>query len=188
MSYNAQQRQSLLKLARDAINYGLSHESSRLPVAVDAYETQLQQPRASFVTLHMNQRLRGCIGSLQPRWSLVEDVAHNAHAAAFSDPRFAPLNRKELALIEISISVLSEPKPLCFHNEQNLLDQLRPGEDGLILTCGSQRGTFFPSVWSQLPQPADFLNQLKLKAGLPADYWSDQLQVSRYTTESFSDS
>ncbi|MFQ5487610.1 MAG: AmmeMemoRadiSam system protein A [Gammaproteobacteria bacterium] len=180
-----QQRETLLDIARRSIVHGLEWHS---PLAVDPadYDARLRAPGASFVTLYLGNELRGCIGSLEARRPLVSDVASNACAAAFQDPRFLPLTAGELPALHIHISVLSEATPLHFSSEEDLLRQLRPGVDGLILEEAEiHRGTFLPSVWSSLPDPRRFLQQLKLKAGLPADYWSDTLRVLRYTTESF---
>ncbi len=129
--------------------------------------------------------MRGCIGSLEARRPLVEDIAHNAHAAAFHDPRFPPLSPAELADLTIHIAILQPAEALAFHSEAELLAQLRPGIDGLILQDGAHRATFLPAVWEGLPEPRQFLNELKRKAGLRMDYWSDSIQAWRYTTESF---
>lgn len=182
MSYNPQQHQILLTLARESIKTGLT-KGKALPVDSSDFDPELQQQRASFVTLHKYQQLRGCIGSLQALRPLVEDVSQNAYAAAFRDPRFEPVKASELDQLEISISILTPAEPMSFSSEADLIQQLRPGEDGLILQQGYQRGTFLPAVWEQLPNPKEFLQHLKLKAGLPADYWSDSIQVSRYSAE-----
>ncbi len=140
--------------------------------------------RATFVTLTIDAQLRGCIGTLEARRALVEDVASNAYSAAFEDPRFAPLERAEFERLDIHLSLLSAPEPIQFGSEKDLLAQIRPSLDGLVLEEGARRGTFLPSVWEQLPDPVEFLRHLKRKAGLPADYWSATLRVSRYTSES----
>jgi AmmeMemoRadiSam system protein A len=177
-------RNQLLQVASDSIRHGLSH-GRPLTVHATDYPEELQPLRASFVTLHHHHELRGCIGILEAMRPLVEDVAYHAWAAAFEDPRFAPLSERELAGLDIHIAILSPPEPLYFQNEADLLRQLRPGSDGLILRDRNRRGTFLPSVWESLPQPRDFWQHLKLKAGLPPDWWSDTLTVERYTTESF---
>jgi AmmeMemoRadiSam system protein A len=177
-------RDQLTDIARQSIRHGLQNHAP-LAVAAEDFPEALRAPRGTFVTLHKLGQLRGCIGSVTAQRPLVEDVAHNAFAAAFQDPRFPPLNDQEFPLLEIHISVLSEPVALEFASEQELLDQLRPGVDGLILRQGRHAGTFLPSVWEQLPEPATFLEHLKLKAGLPGHYWSDSLRVERYTTESW---
>lgn len=183
-AYSAAEQAALLQVALASIQSGLE-TGSPLQVHPDTYPPALAAKRASFVTLKRNADLRGCIGSLAPVASLVEDVAHNAFAAAFRDPRFLPLTASELQELEIAISVLGPTEPVAFGSEQELLGMLRPGVDGLVLQDGRHRGTFLPAVWESLPKPADFLNHLKQKAGLPADYWSDTLEVQRYTTVSF---
>lgn len=181
------QRRILLDVARQSIRHGLEHDRP-LPVNPADYDERLGTPGASFVTLHLGNELRGCIGSLEAHRPLITDVACNAYAAAFQDPRFPPLTAAELAGLKIHISVLNPPEPMECKSEEDLLQQLRPGIDGLILEeRGIHRGTFLPSVWRSLPDPRQFLRQLKLKAGLAPDYWSDTLRVSRYTTESFGD-
>ena len=118
---------------------------------------------------------------------LVEDVAENACAAAFDDPRFEPLSKEEFDELDIHISVLSPPEEMTFVSEKDLLERVRPGVDGLILQEGGRRGTFLPSVWEELPDKELFLMHLKMKAGLPNTYWSDSLRVFRYTAEYFPD-
>lgn len=180
------QRAVLLSTARQSIEYGLSRQSA-MPVDPQP-QPPLDRPGASFVTLHDNGQLRGCIGSLEAQRPLLADVAANAYAAAFRDPRFPPLQPAELAGLDIDVSVLSQPEEMQFSDQPDLLAQIRPGVDGLILEDRGRRGTFLPSVWKSLPDAAAFLQHLKLKAGLPADHWSDSLRVWRYTTESFGDS
>ena len=183
-SLNRKQRETLLEIARASILHGLQ-TGAPLPVDPDDFEPALREQRASFVTLNLHGQLRGCIGHLEAIQPLVKDVAENAYSAAFSDPRFAPLSEREFGDLDIHISVLSPAQPMQFDSEADLLQQLRPGVDGLILEDGYYRGTFLPSVWEQLPSPELFLAHLKQKAGLPSNYWSDTLRVSRYTTESF---
>ena len=183
--YTPQERATLLQIARDSIRHGLDHDSP-LPLSPADYPDKLQAERACFVTLQLGGQLRGCIGHLQPIQSLVEDVAGNAYAAAFQDPRFPPLSDKEFSDIELDISVLSEPEPLPFTDRDDLLGKVRPEVDGLILSAPGHSGTFLPSVWEALPTAELFLSQLVLKAGLPPGYWSEAISMQRYTTESFS--
>jgi len=182
--FTAAQRKQLIQLARDSLAWGLQKGSPK-PVRLKDYPAELQQQAACFVTLHENDQLRGCIGSLQAQRPLVEDVSENAFAAGFRDPRFAPLQATELEQLKLSISVLMPAQEMSFDSEQDLISQLKPGEDGLILQDGYHRATFLPSVWEQLPQAQEFLNHLKLKAWLSPDYWSDNIRISRYHTESF---
>jgi AmmeMemoRadiSam system protein A len=179
-------RETLLAVARGSIVHGLD-AGSALRVDPERYPPSLKTRRAAFVTLHRGGELRGCIGHLEAEQPLVADVADNAYSAAFRDPRFPPLQREELADIEIHISVLSTPQPVTFKSEADLVRQLRPGIDGLILQDGLARGTFLPSVWESLAEPGEFLRHLKLKAGLSPAYWSDNIQVWRYQAESFPD-
>lgn len=145
----------------------------------------LDAPGASFVTLTLGRvpggALRGCIGSLEARRPLREDVEANAVAAALHDPRFAPLTARELDDTVVEVSVLSAPAALPAADEAELLARLRPGVDGVVLSACGRRATFLPQVWEQLPDPADFLARLRRKAGLPADYWGRDVVVETYT-------
>jgi AmmeMemoRadiSam system protein A len=182
MSLNKEQQQQLLALAKGSIEHGLK-TGRPLSVRLVDYPEALAEPRATFVTLTINGQLRGCIGMLEAVRPLAIDIAENAFAAAFRDPRFPPLNAAELERLEIHVSILSPAQPMAFTSEADLIRQLRPYVDGLILSEGSLRGTFLPSVWESLPDPKDFLRHLKQKAGLSAGYWSDTLKMSRYSTD-----
>lgn len=174
----------MLGIALDSIVSGL--ESGKpLRLSPRALPDSLAELRACFVTLEQEGELRGCIGSLEPRTTLGEDISHNAWAAAFRDPRFKPLQAGEIDTLTIQVSVLGRTEAIDFDSEADLIRQLRPGVDGLILQDRNARGTFLPSVWKSLPDPVQFLSHLKLKAGLPVDYWSASLQMWRYATESF---
>ncbi|HYN78292.1 MAG TPA: AmmeMemoRadiSam system protein A [Lamprocystis sp. (in: g-proteobacteria)] len=181
---DAQARRRLIEVAWASIRNGLAVGAPLRPDSGD-YPDALQAQRAAFVTLHHAGALRGCIGHLEAIQPLVLDVAENAFAAAFRDPRFAPLEPWELDGLELDCSVLTPAEPMVFEGEEDLLRQLRPGVDGLILEDGWARGTFLPSVWESLTTPRQFLSELKRKAGLPSHYWSETLKVSRYHTESF---
>lgn len=180
----AAERTLLLTVARQSIQHGLA-TGQPLPVDPGDYPATLRVQRATFVTLEHNGDLRGCIGALEATLPLVQDVAEHAYAAAFTDPRFPPLREAELAGLAVHIAVLSPPEPLQVRSEEELLQQLRPGVDGLILSLGERRATFLPAVWESLPEPRDFVFHLKQKARLPPDFWSDSLTIARYTTESF---
>lgn len=176
----------MLDLARSSIRHGLGHHRPQ-PVDPLDFPPALRAPRAAFVTLNRQGQLRGCVGHLEACQALVLDVAENAFAAAFRDPRFLPLGADELADLEIHISVLSPPEAMNVASEADLLRQMRPGVDGLILEEGRHRGTFLPAVWESLPLPTQFLSRLKQKAGLPTAHWSDGIRVYRYTAEAFGD-
>ena len=130
--------------------------------------------------------MRGCIGKARPCRPLAVDVAENAYAAAFEDGRFPPLAAANLDPLDIEVSVLGGFEPLTASDEADLLRQLRPGHDGLILEFGAARGLFLPGVWSVLPEPGDFVAQLKLKAGLERDFWSPRLTLQRFATATVS--
>jgi AmmeMemoRadiSam system protein A len=181
-SLTAAQQQQLLALAKSSIEAGLQ-TGRPLRINLADYTVPLREKRATFVTLQKNKQLRGCIGRLEATRPLVEDVVENAFCAAFQDPRFPPLSRDEVDALAIHLSLLTPAEPLVFTSEPDLLRQLQPGIDGLILEAGFHRGTFLPSVWESLPDPKQFLRHLKQKAGLAADYWSDEIKLSRYRTE-----
>ncbi len=166
---------ALLSIARNAIARRFEREVQ----PVDALP-ELGQPGATFVTLTQAGQLRGCIGSLEAHRPLATDVAENAIAAAFKDPRFSPLGAEEFARTDVEVSLLTPAEPITFTDEADALARLRPGIDGVILTRGQRRSTFLPQVWESLPKPKQFIAQLKLKAGLPADYWDDRITLARY--------
>jgi AmmeMemoRadiSam system protein A len=166
---------SLLTIARNSIGKRFGIEKR----AVTPHP-ELAQTAASFVTLMREGKLRGCIGSLDAYRSLGTDVAENAFAAAFCDPRFPALANDEFAATRIEVSLLEKPQSLNFSGEGDAIAQLCPGVDGLILTHGSRRATFLPQVWESLSDPRSFLGQLKVKAGLSADFWDDKITLARY--------
>jgi hypothetical protein len=165
----------LLPLARAAIaaRVGIEHSA-----AADA--EWLQESGACFVTLTREKRLRGCIGTLRAARTLLEDVRHNAAAAAFHDPRFKPLTKEEYESIAVEVSVLSPLMPMQFTDERDVLAQLRSGIDGVVFEYGYHRSTFLPQVWDAYPKPDEFLGQLKHKAGLPPDFWDTEVKLARY--------
>ncbi len=169
---------TLLPIARAAISRTLGQA---LTAAEDA--PWLQQAGASFVTLTQSGQLRGCIGSLEARRSLLSDIKANAVAAAMHDPRFAPLTAAELTQTEIEVSVLSPMQPMRFDSEAQALAQLRPGIDGVLFEYQQYRSTFLPQVWEQLPSAPQFMAHLKHKAGLPADFWAQGVRLQRYSVD-----
>jgi len=172
----------LTAMARAAIaaELGAQQSSPALPDAPFLHETG-----ATFVSLHLYDQLRGCIGTLEAYRELGEDLRANAIAAAFRDPRFPPLTAQELAAVEIEVSLLTPSRPLTFSSEQEMQEQLRPEIDGVIFEYGSHRATFLPQVWRQLPFAPIFMAHLKQKAGLPAAFWADDVRISVYQVEKF---
>lgn len=166
---------TLLTIARNAIerNFGLEARTV-------TPHPMLSHPGATFVTLTQNGQLRGCIGSLKAHRPLANDVAENALAAAFRDPRFPPLTKEELDRTRVEVSLLEASEPMEFSDEADAMARLRPGVDGVILAHGSRHATFLPQVWESLPDPQRFMDQLKLKAGLPASFWDERITLARY--------
>ncbi|NQV55426.1 MAG: AmmeMemoRadiSam system protein B [Rhodospirillales bacterium] len=177
----------LLKFGAHAITAKLNG-AAKLDVRLDSFPKVLSENRACFVTLEKEGKLRGCIGSVQAHQPLIADVAENACRAAFQDPRFSPLAWDELKASHISmhLSVLSPQVPMHYTSEADLVSQLRPGIDGVVLTDQGKRGVFLPVVWGSLPEPDKFFRKLKLKAGLAEDHWSGSVRAWRYTTEGVS--
>jgi len=159
------------------------------PLTVDttAVNATLRKIRASFVTLSLAGGLRGCTGTLEAVQPLAMDVAATACRTALTDPRFRPIQSHEVDRIEIELSVLSPLKAMPVRNEEDLLERLEPGIDGLVLEVGTARATFLPKVWEHLPAPREFLGELKRKAGLTPDFWSTKIALYRYHTETFSE-
>ncbi len=175
----------LLAAAREAIASGFLGFSPASPSGVD--EPALRRVAASFVTLQVENSLHGCMGSLEARRPLVEDVEANARAAAFDDPRFPRLTAADLPNLRIEISVLSPLEPILARDRDELLRVLRPGVDGVMVEGGPKRATFLPQVWSSLSRPVDFVRELLRKAGLPVDATPREVSFQRYTVESWAE-
>ncbi len=158
-----------------------------VPAAVAALADSplLRAQRNTFVTLEIDGRLRGCIGSLRPHRSLAEDVCVNARKAAYADPRFRPLEPDEIDRLQVSVSVLSHPRAIPADSEAQLIEQLRPDTDGLILADGDRSALFLPSVWRSLPDPRRFVRELRRKARLPEEGWTPTMRAMRFGAEYF---
>lgn len=202
----------LLSIARRALEDALGIDSADAAEAVnttdsadtttttDSTDTQAQDspdhssldwlhaPGASFVTLTEGGRLRGCIGTLTAHQPLEADVAEHAVDAAFHDPRFPAVRAWEYPFLDVEVSVLGSPHSIDASSREAVEHALEPGMDGLILGDGRHRATYLPQVWDQLPDPHDFVGQLLLKAGLPRDYWSDDMTAQTYRVTAFHDS
>lgn len=176
------QQTVLLSLAWQSIAHGLK-TGKPLSVENSKYSPELVRHGATFVLLEYRQQPRGCIGNLEPKRPLVEDVAENAFAAAFCDRHFPSVTAAELDELAIHIDLVSVLEPLNFNSELDLIGQLRPNVDGLILQDGSHHASFLPSNWHSLPSPMQFLQHLKHKAGLPLTYWSKTIKANRFTTQ-----
>lgn len=170
----------IIAAARRALQHAVKNEVYR-PQRKD-YDEHLFDRGAVFVTLHKDGELRGCVGSLYPRQAVVADIAANARAAALEDGRFEPLAPEELDDIRVSVSLLTGYERINYSDEADLLEQMQPGVDGIVIRDGDRQGLFLPSVWEQLPDKKSFLNNLKLKAGMSPSFWSNDIKVYRFRT------
>ena len=186
-AFTGEQGRTLLALARKTIQEKLGVPAPHDPGLERALEDEVLKTKAgTFVTLTMGKELRGCIGSLEARESLVEGVKHNAVNAAFRDPRFPALTKAELEKVHIEVSVLSEPTLLAYADADDLLRKLRPGVDGVIIRQGFAAATFLPQVWDQLPDKEDFLAHLCMKACLSPHAWKKGgFEVKTYQVQYF---
>jgi AmmeMemoRadiSam system protein A len=180
-----EEQKTLLRLAREALECGVKGEHLP-PLDSSVLTPRLREDGASFVTLTEGGQLRGCIGALEPYQSLAQDVREHAVAAALEDPRFPPVNAREVDRINIEVSRLTRPVPLQYSDANDLLTRLRPHVDGVILRDAFRRSTFLPQVWEKIPDPAEFLDNLCYKMGANPDLWRKKhLEVLVYQVEEF---
>jgi AmmeMemoRadiSam system protein A len=182
ISLTAPQQNLLKTVAWQSIAHGLK-TGKPLSINNPDYPAELLKPCATFVLLKYQNQPRGCIGNLEAIRPLIEDVCENAFAAAFCDQHYAAITEPELAELDIQIDLLSPLEKLTFSSELDLIEQLRPNQDGLVLQDGSHHASFLPSNWDNLPSPMRFMQHLKQKAGLPASYWSKTVNAKRFTTQ-----
>ena len=173
----------LYRAAAQSIGYAVKHGKPPV-VQTDSFPEALRESRATFVTLTKHGQLRGCIGTLQAHQPLIADIVENAYKAALKDPRFPPLQEGETDGLEVSISLLSPFAAMSFADEPDLLRQIRPKVDGLVIADAGRRSVFLPQVWEQIPDRNEFLARLKQKAGLKADHWSGTFQAWHFTATS----
>ena len=179
---NKEQGDKLLRAARGAISSRFGKEFK----ITDEFRQEFKEKAGCFVTLTSNGGLRGCIGNIEPAYPVYEGVMKNALNAAFRDPRFFPLAEDEFSAVLIEISILSRPQNLDYGNAEELLQKLKPGRDGVILSKGGCAATFLPQVWEQIKNPEDFLSHLCVKCGLQPDEWKKgDLKVEVYSVNSF---
>ena len=184
-SLNSDERRILLEIARQALEESARGEPLS-ELKIEDLPARLVVPGATFVTLTINEELRGCIGTLETTQPLVEDVRIHAVAAGSEDYRFPPVKPEEVANITIEISRLSEPRQLEYGNPEELLQKLRPGLDGVVIRAGNRRATFLPQVWDKVPEPDKFLSMLCRKMGVPSDYWREgKVEIFTYQVEEF---
>ena len=191
--YSPDEGKFLLKLAKSTIAERLGipfdKESGEIKFSDQSFNDKfLNEKKGVFVTLHLNGSLRGCIGNLEPRETILQGVINNSINAAFYDPRFSPLSMDEFSGIDIEVSILSRPEKLEYSDGKDLVSKLEPGVDGVIISKGRAGATFLPQVWDQLPDAGSFLSQLCKKAGLPADEWEKgDLDVKIYHVQYFNE-
>jgi uncharacterized protein len=179
-------RQAVLRTAAASIEARLGIAAVAPPGAAEL-RGALGEHGASFVTLTIEGELRGCCGTLEAARPLLLDVWSNAEASAFRDPRFPPLTACEWRRSRLEVSLLTPCEPFVVASEEQLLLELVPGRDGLVLEWHGMRATFLPKVWEQVAGRHDFLRRLKQKAGLGADFWAADVQLWRYETEILSE-
>ncbi len=174
-----EQGKKLLRLAKDSIS---SYFSKRLEVD-EAIKKQFSEKQGVFVTLYKKDELRGCIGYSEPVMPLWQAVVEAAQAAAFSDPRFTPIQKHELKDIRIEISILTKPVELKYTTKDDIIKQIKIGRDGLII----QNGLLLPQVAVEWGWDADhFLNHTCIKAGLPENEWAKlKLKIYKFQTQIF---
>ncbi|MFN2182815.1 MAG: AmmeMemoRadiSam system protein A [Anaerolineae bacterium] len=180
-----EEKKTLLRLARSSLEAGVRGQQAS-PIPASELSPRLRDPGASFATLTINGQLRGCIGALEPYQSLADDVREHALAAALEDPRFPPVRPEELGYIQVEISRLTLPEPMEYTDANDLLSQLHPNIDGVILRDGMRRATFLPQVWEKIPDKETFLDNLCMKMGSAPDTWRKKhLEVLTYQVEEF---
>lgn len=171
--------QEALGLARQSI----ASYFDKTPDSAEYSHPRFEEAGACFVTLMIYDDLRGCMGNLEASRRLVDDIRANARMAAFHDPRFPPLTLNEWEKVRIEVSLIGRIEKMNFSSQEEALGLLRPGIDGLTLTWGERRVTFLPQVWEMLPDPGMFLNQLKVKARLPTEFWDQAIRLERYQVQ-----
>jgi AmmeMemoRadiSam system protein A len=172
----------LLFLATEALRLK-AEENRLLTVDYQNYNDLVQIRAPTFVTLKKKGMLRGCMGNLQAKDKLAENIIDNSVKAGFFDPRFPAITPQELEELSLSISILSPLVPMTFEDEDDLKSQLRTGIDGLVLQWGTHQATFLPSVWDSLHDKDEFIEHLKMKMNVSSDFWSKEMRAFRYTTE-----
>ncbi len=180
------ERKQLLALARQAIECAVTGGEFPDPDLAQL-SPNLRADGVCFVTLTLpGGKLRGCIGGLEARFPLAQDVCMHAVAAALEDYRFLPVRPEELSLLSIEISRLTFPQLLEYDQPMDLPNLLHPLRDGVVLQDGLRRATFLPQVWETLPDPCQFLSHLCQKMGAAADLWRiRKLKVEIYHIEEF---
>jgi len=176
-AFSAAERRALLDLARSAILAAFTGAPVKLR---EPPPPCFELRRGAFVTVHVREKLRGCIGVIEGREPLASVIVHCAESAAFRDARFSPLRADEVAGLRIEISVLSELFPLA-------ADQVKIGTHGLFIRSGHRQGLLLPQVAVEHRlSPEAFLAETCHKAGLPKDAWRrNETELFGFTCEIF---
>lgn len=172
--------EQILQICRNSIFYKLKNDVFR----PEGLPPVFSQKVASFVTLKIDNDLRGCIGSIVGQRPIVDDLISNAQYAAFHDPRFSPLESDEFPHLSVEVSLLTYPQQMSYKDEQDLLSQIVPYKDGIIIQDGEKQAVYLPAVWEQLPDTKSFMLSLKMKAGMKVHHFSDTFETYRFYTES----
>ncbi|MCU4674420.1 AmmeMemoRadiSam system protein A [Catenovulum sp. 2E275] len=175
-------KQHILSVVTDSLAYAFENNGNRLPEHLIPKHPLLAEPLACFVSLSAKSVLRGCVGTTFTTERLDTNIAWYTHEAAFHDPRFDPIDSKELTQLSTAVSVMTKPLPLAVTSENDLLEQLIPFKDGLMIQYGQLSGIFLPCQWQSYPQPDEFLYQLKLKAGWPDHGWTKAMKAWVFQT------
>jgi len=183
--FSVDEKQFILNLARESIEYYFNNHRL-LKIILSKVPEKLQAKQACFITLTINNNLRGCVGHTEPIQPLYLDVVENAVSAAFDDSRFSPLDIGEFDKVKIEVSILSTPTEIIFSSPGELLGKIRAGIDGVIIQNGENSATYLPQVWETFPDKIDFLNSLCEKAELSADAWKKtSTKIWVYSVEIF---
>ena len=177
----------LLQLARSSIGELWQPELQDAILQIRSQLLSLDQSFACFVTIHLDGKLRGCIGTLQATRPLLDAICYYAKAAACQDPRFPPLRLAECSQIRLSITLLGQLHKISADNKKQLIDQLVPREYGLYIKDEHHSATFLPMVWQQLSEPAEFVDALFEKGGWLTHSWPEHLEAWIYSGEEFSE-
>ena len=176
-------KKKLLRIAREAITRAVRNEQL-IRIELQEHSQLLRDPGASFVTLTIREKLRGCIGTLEANQPLILDVQEHAVAAAMEDYRFPVVREEELQLINIEISRLTPVHLIDYSTPEDLVSKIRVNVDGVLIKARGKRATFLPQVWEKVPDPEQFLSQLCVKMGAPPDLWRGRrVQIYTYQVE-----
>jgi len=180
--FSKEEKVFMLKIARETIENAIMHAKKDIPPRCPS---RLLEEGACFVTLEHEGHLRGCIGNLEAFEPLIKNIIRNANNAAFSDPRFVPVQQNEVEDLDIEISVLTKPEELKYSNAEDLMKKIKPLFDGIVLSKNRRSATFLPIVWEHFKAGKEydkvgFLTELCLKAGLDADEWKKECRIEIY--------